>query len=115
MLTAAPEAEATERIALTSEQLRRTRDPFRRGRHLMRQASRSKPQQQATPVEPPPTLKFVACLIDDGGRLALLEDDQGETFICKEGDEIRGVKLVNIERAAIKMRYKSQSYSLDLE
>lgn len=83
------------------------RDPFR---YVVVRRDTTKRANQAIPkkVWTPPPLKLNGILLAGKRRTAMLEGDDGTVFFLREGDTLRGVKLLNISDQTVGYVYQSK-------
>ncbi|MGD0339099.1 MAG: hypothetical protein ABSB78_09945 [Bacteroidota bacterium] len=89
------------------------RDPFRSS--LRVEGKKSKPVKPLEPAWVPPPLKLSGIVVTKNKRTAIIEDTEGSTYFVKEGDVLRGVKIMKITPTAVDYLYMKKKSEWKLE
>jgi hypothetical protein len=89
------------------------RDPFHYSVRV--DSSRHKPVRPKEPVWLPPPLKLSGILVAKKKSTAIIEGMDGSTYFVKEGDTLRGVKIIKITPTSVNYLYMKKKNEWKLE
>ncbi len=84
------------------------RDPFLFKARVVETLKKIDKPKVAPPAWVPPPFRLTGILVNAKRKTALLEEAGGATYFLKEGDSLRGVKIVTIGRDQVVYNYLGQ-------